>query len=211
MSKNLQARLDAAQLKYRLYATAIEKLVPAYEATFAFVREEAASINGTFDARKAFIIGKFDAALLGLDNARDTLRVYLGDCISVACTPDVVTLVKAKDAKVGDKATVKLDVAHITTYRDLAKLATAARIKRDGKSTKPEKSGAQPAPSPKGIEENFRAMVKVQAGRATLIQWASLEGFGILFSIKATVTDTTVTQPAAPIVAPVKKEKRLSK
>lgn len=178
-----KVQLTKAQQILRLYATAVNKLQPAYSVILAFAQAEVSSLKGSYDEKKAAIVAKFDAALAGLDNARDTLRVYLGDACAIACVPDVVVKVKAEGAKIGEKATEELTVAKMASKRDMQKLAAGAREKLG--ITKVRGSGRQAAPvaapSTGTIEAHVRSMMKVPEGRALLQKWAASEGIWLDF------------------------------
>lgn len=190
------AKLTKPQQVLRLYASAVNKLTPAYRVILAFAQAEVVALKGDYEEKKAAIVAKFDEALAGLDNARDTLRVYLGDACAVACVPDVVVKVKAEGAKIGEKATQELTLKNMASKRDMAKLAAGAREKLG--IVKVRGSGRAPAPAAPATmttETHVRAMVKVPEGRAMLQKWAGAEGFWLDFK----PASAAQTAPEAPM------------
>lgn len=205
MNKKLEAKLKLsnAQRELRTYATAVNKLLPAYQVVFAFAMAEAKNIAGTLDVRKAYIVERFNAALEGLENAADTLRVYLGDAIAVACKPDITVKVQAEGAKVGEKATETLNVAGVKRYADIRKLASAARTALGGRpKTGGAKAKAAEPTSVDTVKAHVCKMLSVETGRAVLQKWAGEVGVWLDFkvqtetSLAATMLSERLTQAA---------------
>lgn len=211
-TKQLVAKFDKAQVALREYAAAVQKMEAAYMVVGRFAQAEAPNTKGTPEERKSQIIAKFDEALIGLDVARDTLRVYLGDAIVIALKPDVRVMVQAEGAKVGEKASVELTLDTAKSYADRRKLAAAARSALGGKG-KVAGSGAQPrtaAPvAVDTVKTHVLTMMKAPEGRALLQKWAG--EVGIWLDFRAEEVKAPAPMEAAPVVAPKGKAKAKAK
>lgn len=202
MPKKLKLVYTAPEAALRAYGESVNKMVPAYVAVGAFARAVVPTTKGKWDERKALVVASFDKALHGLDNAIDTLRVYLSDAIMVALVPDVTVMIKAEGAKIGEKATQKLDLASVTQYRDIKKLAGAARVRLN--IVKVKGSGAvaaaPDAPTVETIKTHVVRMMGQAAGQALLQQWAGEIGIWLDFKVN------TVAE-SAPVVVTTKTRK----
>lgn len=112
------------------------------------------------------------------DGNKHTVRRYTAEALAIV-------------AKVGRKATVPTVAAERTEKAQEARkgLGIKARGVKSKKKAKTEKV-AKPA----NFEEAYRAMLRLQAGRASLISWAKAEGYDLTFAMRE--VSSMVSKPA---------------
>lgn len=175
-----------------------EKTKPAvnvkYVALFAAACASASQMAQSCESLARAIIGKlrgadaYKAAVSELsaleqastDGNKHTVRRYTAEALAIL-------------AKVGRKATVPTVAAERTEKAQAARKGLG--IKPRGVKAK-KKAKAEKVAKPANFTDAFRAMLRLAAGRASLITWAKAEGFDLVFSMRA-VTETT-SAPAAP-------------
>lgn len=120
------------------------------------------------------------AALEGAstDGNKHTVRRYTAEALAII-------------AKVGRKATVPTVAAERTEKAQEARKGLGVRprgvkAKKKGKAVKVVKVA--------NFEETYRAMLRLQAGRASLISWAKAEGFDLSFTMREA---TSIAAPKA--------------
>lgn len=144
----------------------------------------ARAIIGTGRGKDAYTDAVKELAALetaSTDGNKHTVRRYASESLAIL-------------AQVGRKATIS-DVARERTEK--AQTARKALgIKKRGTKKAKKAKGAKPAAKPADFEAAYRAMVKLAAGRASLISWAKAEGFDLVFSMRIVTGQTSVPSDA---------------
>lgn len=117
------------------------------------------------------------------DGNKHTVRRYTAEALAIL-------------AQVGRKATVPTVAADRTEKAQSARKALG--IKKRGVKAKKAAKPAK-AEKPANFTDAFRAMLRLQAGRASLIAWAKLEGYDLQFSMR---TESAMTSAPAPTETP---------
>lgn len=138
------------------------------------------------DAYKAGVQALAALEMASTDGNKHTVRRYTAEALAIV-------------AQHGSKVAVP------TVAADRTEKAQGARkslgIKPRGKKKPGKAAKKKAAPIVANFETSFRAMLKLQAGRANLIAWAKAEGFDLVFSI-ATVASIVKEVKAPTIAAP---------
>lgn len=178
--------------KIKVTAAVNVALVPLFAAACSAASQMATAcdklaraIIGTGRGADAYAKGVKELAALetaSTDGNKHTVRRYTGEALAIL-------------AQHGRKVEVP------TVAADRTEKAQGARkslgIKKRG--VKAKKAKVEPSTAPAAnFETAYRAMIKLQAGRANLIRWANSEGFHLVFSMVEMHTIATLPAPAVP-------------